>query len=247
MNANAGAVSDMSDPHEDAIRQAMATEGASAKAPPGRVHRVPTDQQLIPPGETVQLSVKSPTSGTLRAIMLGPSARGKKLYAGAARADVPEDVVAWRPNIPVGGGKFLIVTVENVGEEPMIFQAIFLIEEDPALRRNEVVEPTTGTSIAPPSLTAGLTQAMPPEPKTTAADHNVQVGGNEVAIVLMRNEMSYLLSNLRYKEPLPDNVRHGLIRRLDTVMKAAAQTSQPKRRVKGNPTHHPSRNNQRRR
>jgi hypothetical protein len=230
------------DAHESAVRQAM--EGASAQAssvPPGRIHKVPTDQQLIPPGEVVQLSVKAPTSGTLRAVMLGPGALGRKLYVGKERREVPENIVSWRPNVPVGGGKFLIITVENISEEPAIFQALFLIEEDPNTRRVEIVEPESGEPIAPPSVTAGLTQAMPPEPKTTPADHGATPGGNEVAIVMMRNDASYLLSNLRYREPLPDNVRHGLIRRLDTVMKQAAKPKGPQPpRIKGNPRHRPN-------
>lgn len=200
------------------------TEEATPK--PRNVIRVPSDEQVIAPGETLQLSAKLEMSGTLLAVVVGPSARPIKLFAGRDKMDVPEDVAAWRPNLPVQAGKFVIMTVRNDGEEPAVFRALFMVDAP----NHKVV---VGSPQAPPpreEITAprpaahlGLTQAMPPEPTTTPEDHRVVPSNNEIALIVFRNEALVLMDNLRNNSPLTQNVRYGLIRRIEMALRPKAK------------------------
>ncbi len=206
---------------------------------PRNVFQVPSDEQVIPPGETQQLMVKSDMSGTLLGVMLGPAAKGVKLWSGKESMDVPEDIKSWRPNVSVTAGKFIILTVTNTGDEPAVFRALFLIDAPnhkvvvgepqapPPMEEDTIPVAAVPVPISPSRVAApmGLTQALPPGPTTTPADHNVRPTMNEVAIVLNRNEASNLLEHLRTLHAgspgsLTANVKHGLMRRLDDALRA---------------------------
>ena len=187
------------------------------------VLRVVTEKQLITPGQSQQLIIKSDMDGTILGVVLGPNAKGLKLFAGKAAVDVPEDVTAWRPNIPIKVGNYVVLVVENTGDEPAIFSAMYLIDAP----NHKVV---VGTPQAPPPFApetvadappqASLTAVMPPQSKTTLADLGVKPGANEIGIVMLRNDATFLLDHLRNNTPLTPNVKFGLIRRLDDVLKA---------------------------
>jgi hypothetical protein len=183
------------------------------------VFRVPTDEQVIAPGEIQQLMVKLDMGGTLLGLAVGPLAKPVKLFAGRGAYDVPDDVAAWRPNLTVEAGKFIIVTVQNTGDEPAVFRALFFIDAPNhkiVVGTPQPVPPATNPLAAP----MGLTQALPPGPTTTPADHGVKAGVNEIAMVVLRNDATFLLDHLRNNTNLPPNTKYTLIRRLDDVLKA---------------------------
>lgn len=196
-------------------------EGTLLSQKPVNVLQVPTGAEIIPPGVTQQLIVKPGMTGTLLGIALGPSARAHKLYAGKLQVDVPEDVTAWRPNLPVQAGGFVIITVENTGEEPAEFRALLFIDAP----NHQVV---VGEPQAPPPLPA-MTPPRPVaalgnvrsyvEPRSTAADHGVMPGGNEVAMVFIRNDVTSLLNHLRNNAPLDPNAKNAIVYRLDAALR----------------------------
>jgi hypothetical protein len=187
------------------------------------VIEVPTDEAVIAPGAIEQLIVKPSMSGTLLAVAVGPKARIHKLFVGKQALDAPEDLSAWRPNAMVKAGGFVILTVENLGDEPAVFRALLFID---APNHKIVVGPPQAPPpvVPPPPVVAPvvnvpLTQALPPAPATTPADHGVKPGLNEVAVTFMRNDAQGILSHLRSGSPLDANIKHAVIRRLDDVLK----------------------------
>jgi len=111
-----------------------------------------------------------------------------------------------------------MLTVKNVSEEPGIFRVVFQLEVEGA------------DAPSPEGVQEPLSQKLPPDTTTTAADLGVRAGCNEIAAVFTRNEIQFLLESLRTGCSLFPDVKYSLIRRLDAVMKAPPPDLSTRRR-----------------
>lgn len=187
--------------------------------PPPPAPGEPSPGMLIAPGDIAQLSFQMPDDGRIKTPVVGEGARMVKLWAGKEQSVCPlptvtdgvESTEPWNVDLPAKKGSYVILTVQNMLDEPAMFTAVFPLEV-------EIPE------VAPPKTMAplGLTQRINPaeEPKSTLADHGIsKPGANEVGVLFMRNEAYFLINHLREGHSLPHDVKNTIVRRLDAVLK----------------------------
>lgn len=163
--------------------------------------------QAVGPGESAQISFSSPEDGRLKTPALGEGARPIKLWAGKETSMPPEDGAEWEVDLPARKGGLIMLSIQNMLNEPALFSARFPLE---------VNAPEEA-----PKAGDALTQRIPKESelKTTPADHGLREGHNEVGVCFMRNEANFLIAHLREGHPLPPDVKNTVVRRLDAVLK----------------------------
>jgi hypothetical protein len=183
---------------------------------------------VIAPGAIEQVSCKAPSDALVTGAIVGPGAQPVTLFVGRERFDVPPrgerfdgldegEAKPWVVEFPVKKDGLILLTVKNVSDEPKAFSVAFQLKvEASAIEK----APAAAAPLMRPARNAALTQALPAEPKTTPADHGVEAGDNEVALVMFRNEVQVLLAYLRdNNQPgLPDYVKFGIIRRFDSTL-----------------------------
>lgn len=208
------------------------------KEPHMELRQITIGPVAIAPGAIEQISFPSPSDGAVKGAEVGPDARAVKLYVGRARFDVPLEG-EWSVDFPVKKGGLVMLSVQNVSDEPKLFSVAFHLEAEPeeapleeVPREEAPLEEAKPASVLP---RPELTQTLPPVSNTTPEDLGVTPGQNEVAIVLTRNEAQFLLEHLRTSTPLSDYVKFGIIRRMDPVVYPRESLVPPKQTAAGRP------------